>query len=281
MRKFTTRLISIMFLLVPLMSQAQTSISGRVVNERDGAAVEGATVILKGKNTGTKTDANGNFSISAAKGDVLIISSVNFKQQQVKIGSSTSITVRLVSSDGTLGEVVVTAMDIRRNPRELGYAVQKVGGDEIQETQRENFLNALGGRVSGVSLTPTSGNAGASTNIVLRGYNSLALSNQPLFIVDGTIVDNSVLDENSNGGSGLGLVENPSNGTRPINQTTNRGNDYTNRVGDMNPNDIESITVLKGPEATALYGSQASSGAIVITTKKAKAFEAKNSNWEL
>ncbi len=275
MRKFTTRLISIMFLLVPLMSQAQTSISGRVVNERDGAAVEGATVILKGKNTGTKTDANGNFSISAAKGDVLIISSVNFKQQQVKIGSSTSITVRLVSSDGTLGEVVVTAMDIRRNPRELGYAVQKVGGDEIQETQRENFLNALGGRVSGVSLTPTSGNAGASTNIVLRGYNSLALSNQPLFIVDGTIVDNSVLDENSNGGSGLGLVEAPSNGTRPINQTTNRGNDYTNRVGDMNPNDIESITVLKGPEATALYGSQASSGAIVITTKKAKAFEAK------
>lgn len=272
MRKFTTRLFALLFLLVPLMSHAQNTVTGRVVNEKDGSAVEGATVMVRGKSTGTKTDANGNFSISAAKGDILVISSVNFKQQQVKVGSSNAITVRLVSDDGTLGEVVVTAMDIKRNPRELGYSVQKLGGEEIQETQRENFLNALGGRIAGASLTPTSGNAGASTNLVLRGYNSLALSNQPLYIIDGTIVDNSVVDENSNSGSGLGLVEAPASGTRPVNQTTNRGNDYTNRVGDLNPNDIESITILKGPEATALYGSQASSGAVVITTKKAKAF---------
>ncbi|HNG63912.1 MAG TPA: carboxypeptidase-like regulatory domain-containing protein, partial [Ferruginibacter sp.] len=180
MRKFTTRLFALLFLLVPLMSHAQNTVTGRVVNEKDGSAVEGATVMVRGKSTGTKTDANGNFSISASKGDILVISSVNFKQQQVKVGSSNAITVRLVSDDGTLGEVVVTAMDIKRNPRELGYSVQKLGGEEIQETQRENFLNALGGRIAGASLTPTSGNAGASTNLVLRGYNSLALSNQPL-----------------------------------------------------------------------------------------------------
>jgi TonB-linked SusC/RagA family outer membrane protein len=270
MRKFANRLIAILFLLIPLTSLAQTSISGRVVNQSDGKAIEGASVMVRGAKSGTKTDANGNFTITAKNGDVLIISSVNFIAQQVRINNNTSVTVSLVNTTGTMDEVVVTAMDIKRNPRELGYSVQKLEGAELQETQRENFLNALGGRVAGVSLTPTSGNAGASTNIVLRGYNSLALSNQPLFVVDGAIVDNSVLDENSNGGSGLGLVEASASGGRPINQTTNRGNDYTNRVSDMNPNDIESVTVLKGPEATALYGSQASSGAIIITTKKAK-----------
>ncbi len=269
MRKFTNRILALLFFLVPLASNAQTSISGKIVNEKDGSPLEGATIIVKGKTGGTKTDASGNFTIAASIGDILLISTVNFKTQQIKVKDNNSITVRLLNIDGTLGEVVVTAMDIKRNPRELGYSVQKVGGTEIQETQRENFLNALGGRVTGLSITPTSGNAGASTNIVLRGYNSLSLSNQPLFVIDGTIVDNSVIDENSNNGSGLGLVE---TGTRNINQTTNRGNDYTNRVGDLNPNDIESVTVLKGPEATALYGSQASSGAIIITTKKSQNF---------
>jgi TonB-linked SusC/RagA family outer membrane protein len=260
MRKFTNRIIAMLFFLVPLFASAQNAVSGKVVNQKDGSPVEGASVILKGKGAGTKTDVNGQFTITAAKGDVIIISSVGYGGQQVKIKDGAAITVRLQKDDGTLDEVVVTAMDIKRNARELGYSVGNVGGKDVQETQRENFLNSLGGRIAGVSLTPTSGNAGASTNIVLRGYNSLALSNQPLFVVDGTVVDNSVFDENSSQGSGLGLASD-----RP-----NRNNDYTNRVSDMNPNDIESITVLKGPEATALYGSQASSGAIIITTKKAK-----------
>ena len=274
MRKFTNRLFAFLFFLIPLVTNAQTtSITGKIVNEKNGIPVEGATIMVKGKTTGTKTDANGNFTIAANKGDVIVVSSVNFKAQQIKVKDNTAINVRLLTADETLEEVlVVTAMDIKRNSRELGYAAQGVSGAEVQETQRENFLNALAGRVSGVSITPTSGNAGASTNIVLRGYNSLALSNQPLFVIDGVIVDNSVIDENSNSGSGLGLVE---TGSRNVNQTSNRGNDYTNRVSDMNPNDIESYTVLKGPEATALYGSQASSGAIIITTKKAKVFASK------
>jgi TonB-linked SusC/RagA family outer membrane protein len=139
--------------------------------------------------------------------------------------------------------------------------VQTVTGKAVAETQRQNFLNALQGRVAGLTVTPTTGTAGASSQIVLRGFNSASLSNQPLFIVDGVIIDNSTFNETSNGGTGIGLAS----------DKPNRNNDYTNRIADLNPNDIESYTILKGPEATALYGSQASSGAIVITTRKAKA----------
>jgi TonB-dependent SusC/RagA subfamily outer membrane receptor len=151
-------------------------------------------------------------------------------------------------------------MDIKRNPRELGYSVQSVKGSDIQQTQRENFVNSLQGRVAGLTVTPTSGAAGASTGIILRGYNTISGTNQPLFIVDGIILDNQTLNSNSQSGSGIGLAS----------DGNNRNNDNTNRIADINPNDIESVTVLKGPEATALYGSQASSGAIVITTKKAR-----------
>lgn len=259
MRKLANRLIVFLFFLVPLFAQAQSTVSGRVLKD-DGTPVEGASVTLKGKGKGTKTDANGNFSISAAKGDVLVISSVNFLTQQVTVGNAASITVKLKQVDKTLDEVVVTAMDIKRNPRELGYSVQTVKGSDIQQTQRENFVNGLQGRVAGLTVTPSSGAAGASTGIVLRGYNTISGTNQPLFVVDGIILDNQTLNSNSQSGSGIGLAS----------DGNNRNNDNTNRIADLNPSDIESITVLKGPEATALYGSQASSGAIVITTKKAK-----------
>jgi TonB-dependent SusC/RagA subfamily outer membrane receptor len=266
MRKFTNRLIAMLFFLVPFTSFAQSSISGRVVNEKDGKGVEGASVLIKGKATGTKTDANGNFTINAAKGDVLVISSVNYTAQQIKIKDAGSVTVSLVSTEITMDELVVTAMDIKRNPREIGASIQRVEGKEIQETQRENFITSLQGRVAGATITSTSGTPGASSSIVLRGFNSLSLSNQPLFVIDGVIVDNQTVDENSNGGSGVGLVERGAG----LTNTSNRNTDYNNRISDINPNDIESISVLKGPEATALYGSQASSGAIIITTRKAK-----------
>jgi TonB-linked SusC/RagA family outer membrane protein len=185
---------------------------------------------------------------------------VGYETTDVKVGSGDVIGLSLKTADNTLGEVVVTAMDIKRNPRELGYSVQKVSGSEVQETQRENFLNSLAGRVAGLTLDQTSGVAGASSSVVLRGFNSLSLSNQPLYVVDGVILDNQTINETSSGGQGIGLASD-----RP-----NRSSDYQNRIADINPSDIETITVLKGPEATALYGSQASSGAIVITTRKAK-----------
>ncbi|MBK7122336.1 MAG: SusC/RagA family TonB-linked outer membrane protein [Chitinophagaceae bacterium] len=258
MRKFANRLIAILFLLIPLASQAQNTVTGRVVNDA-GLGVEGASVIIKGKTTGTKTDSQGNFTITAEKGDILVISSIGFVASQVKVKDAAAITVKLDTVDKTLEEVTV-AMDIKRNPRELGYSVQTVKGAELQETQRENFVNGLQGRVAGLTINQTGGAAGSSSQIVLRGFNSLSLDNSPLFVIDGVIADNSTVNETSNGGSALGLASD-----RP-----NRGNDYSSRISDINPNDIESITVLKGPEATALYGSQASSGAIIITTKKAK-----------
>ena len=260
MRKLVLRITAFLWLLFPIMAYAQTSVSGKVLNDKDGSAVSGASVIVKGKSGGTTTDENGSFSITAGKGDVIIISSVNFISRQVTVKDASLVIVKLKLIDKSLDEVVVTAMDIKRNARELGYSVQTVKGSDIQQTQRENFVTGLQGRIAGITITPTSGAAGASAGIVLRGFNTISGTNQPLFIVDGIILDNQTLNSNSQSGSGIGLAS----------DGNNRNNDNTNRIADINPSDIESVTVLKGPEATALYGSQASSGAIVITTKKAK-----------
>jgi TonB-linked SusC/RagA family outer membrane protein len=203
----------------------------------------------------------------AQKGQKLTFTYVGFETQTVTVSDASVINLSLRGQATQLEEVTV-AMDMKRNARELGYSNQKLAGSDVQETQRDNFLNSLTGRVAGLTINETSGQAGASTSIVLRGFNSMALDNQPLFVVDGVVVDNQTINQNSNTNSGLGLIE---NSTRNINQTSNRTNDFTNRIADLNPNDIESITVLKGPEATALYGSQASSGAIIITTKKGTA----------
>jgi TonB-linked SusC/RagA family outer membrane protein len=242
-----------------LYAQDRT-VTGTVLSDDSKTALTGVTIRVKGTRRITQTDANGKFSIKVNTGEILQISSVGYETTDVKVGSGDVIGLSLKTADNTLGEVVVTAMDIKRNPRELGYSVQKVSGSEVQETQRENFLNSLAGRVAGLTLDQTSGVAGASSSIVLRGFNSISLSNQPLYVLDGVIMDNSTMNETSSGGSTIGLASD-----RP-----NRVSDYQNRIADINPNDIETITVLKGPEATALYGSQASSGAILITTRKAK-----------
>ncbi len=258
---------SVMLLLLPQAMQAQErTVTGTIVSEDNKTPLTGVTVRVKGTRKITQTDANGKFTIKVGPGETLQVTYVGYVTTEVKPGESATVGISMKTADNTMGEVVVTAMDIKRNPRELGYSVQKVSGADVAETQRENFLNGLGGRVAGLTLNPTSGQAGASTQIVLRGFNSMALDNQPLFVIDGVIMDNSSINE-AGGGASLGLVE---NSTRNINQTANRNSDYSNRIGDLNPNDIETITVLKGPEATALYGSQASSGAIVITTKKGK-----------
>lgn len=234
------------------------SITGKVQSGA-GSPLSGATVVVKGTTRSVLTNEDGGFTITAKNGDVLAISYIGYSTREVRVSESANFNVSLTEVDNTMEEVVV-AMDLKRKPRELGYSVQQVKGDEIQQTQRENFLNSLQGRVAGLTINQTSGVAGASSQIVLRGFNSLSQNNQPLFVVDGVIIDNTTLDESSQGGTGVGLASD-----RP-----NRNNDYANRISDINPNDIENVTVLKGPEATALYGSQASSGAIIITTKKAK-----------
>ncbi|MEO7446509.1 MAG: SusC/RagA family TonB-linked outer membrane protein [Ferruginibacter sp.] len=240
------------------MAQEKT-ITGLVTGS-DNQPLSDVTVTVKGTRIVTKTNAAGMYSILASPGQTLVFSFVNFGSREVKVGVSDKVNASMTLQNQQMEEVVVVAMDIKRNPKELGYSVQKVEGKELQESQRENFVNGLQGRVAGLTVNQTGGAAGSSSQIVLRGFNSLALDNSPLFVVDGVIADNSTLNETSNGGSQLGLASD-----RP-----NRGNDYSNRISDLNPNDIESVTVLKGPEATALYGSQASSGAIIITTKRAK-----------
>lgn len=264
------RLLHVLFLPLTLLllagvANAQNrTITGRVAGE-DNKAISGVTVAVKGTANRTVTNATGNYSIQARPGDVLQFSYTGYRPNEITIQSLDVVDVQLSTRNDMMSEVVVTAMDIRRNKKELSYSTQTVSGEEIKETQRENFINGLQGRVAGLTVTQTSGMAGASSAIVLRGFNSLSMSNQPLFVIDGVIVDNSTIDENSNGGSGVGMVERTG-----LTNTSNRNTDYNNRIGDINPNDIESITILKGPEATALYGSQASSGAIVITTRKAK-----------
>ena len=243
-------------------AQQMQTITGTVTSATDKLAMAGVTVRVKGTSRAVATDNAGFFSIQAAPGEVLEFSSIGHQTYETTVRGSNSLSVQLTANQQAMQELVVTAMDIRRNPRELGYSTQSVKGSEVAETQRENFVNSLQGRVAGLTITPTSGLAGASSQIVLRGFNSLALDNSPLFVIDGIIADNSSISEN-NPNTGFGSRPNTAPGTE------NRGNDYTNRIADINPNDIESITVLKGPEATALYGSQASSGAIIITTKRA------------
>ncbi len=264
MIKFFTKIIVYLLFLFPTIANAQSTISGKIINDKNSPII-GATVFVKGN--GTQTNGSGGFTIVASKGDKLTVTSVGYASKTITIGSESNIVIEMEDASIKLEEVeIVTAMDIKRNPKELGYSVQKVDGKEIQETQRDNFLNSLQGRVAGATVTSTSGSPGASSSIVLRGFNSLSLSNQPLFVIDGVLVDNQTVDENSNGGSGVGLVERGAG----LTSTNNRNSDYNNRISDINPNDIESVTVLKGPEATALYGSQASSGAIIITTRKSK-----------
>lgn len=262
MRKlaYAWRIAFLLFFLVMKVSAQDITVSGNVSDLEKGSPLESVSIRVVGKSTATKTDARGNFTIKASKGQVLLITSLGYESQRVAVKDDKRIIVRLKEESSELEDVVVVAMDQKRKPRELGYSTQQVKGAELQETQRDNFVNSLQGRVAGLTVNPTSGTVGASSQIVLRGFNSLSLSNQPLFVVDGVIMDNSSFDETSDGGRGVGLASD-----RP-----NRGSDYSNRVSDLNPNDIENVTVLKGPEATALYGSQASSGAIVITTRKAK-----------
>lgn len=261
MRKSPFYLIILFLAFCSLTLDAQEkTVTGTILSDADNAILPGVTVRVKGTNRLTLANSNGVFTIKANKGETLIFTHVGYDQFTITVGDAATVSVKLKKTDAQLGEVVVTAMDIKRNPRELGYSVQTVKGTDIQQTQRENFVNSLQGRVAGLTVTPTSGAAGASAGIVLRGFNTLSGANQPLFVVDGIIIDNQTLNSNSQSGSGIGLAS----------DGNNRNNDNTNRIADLNPNDIETVTVLKGPEATALYGSQASSGAIVITTKKAK-----------
>ena len=252
-------LFSMVFLIGQSIAQEKT-VTGKVTSSSDGLSLPGVSVKIKGSNIGVQTNVEGIYSIKAKTGDVLLFSFLGNLSQEKIVGSSNQINVSLAEDTRSLDEVVVTALGSVVKKRSLGTSQQSVKGDDIAGTQRENFINALQGRVAGVEVTSTSGVPGASSSITIRGVSSISGSNQPLFIVDGLPIDNKTLNTSA-------FVSDASSGTA----FSNRGVDFTNRAADINPADIESLVVLKGPEAAALYGIDAANGAIVITTKKGKA----------
>ena len=243
------RIILTLFLAftVQLSFAQQLTVTG-TVSDDSGMPLIGATVAIAGTSTGTTSDFDGNYSIKANEGDVLSISYVGYSSQDITVGTSTSVNVTL-AADNSLEEVVVTALGIKRDEKALGYSVQSIKGEGMTEARESNISNALSGKIAGVQVTGTSGSVGASSRIVLRGNASITGNNEPLYVVDGVPIDNRSF---GNAGSGGGV-------------------DLPNGAADINPDDIESVTVLKGPNAAALYGLRAGNGVIVITTKRGTA----------
>ncbi len=248
-----------MLLVAPHALAQQKTVTGKVTSEQ-GAPLSGVSVILKGTNTRTATNNEGSYSIRAAVGQVLQFRLIGTALVERTVGDADVIDVPLRRVALDLDAVVVSALGEATERRAQGTAQQTIRGADIAQTQRENFVNALQGRIAGVDVTSTSGVPGASASIIVRGITSISGSNQPLMIVDGLPMDNRTLN--------TGLLASDANSNTAL---SNRAIDFTNRAADFNPDDIESLTVLKGPEAAALYGIDAANGAIVIQTKRGTA----------
>lgn len=244
--KKLTLLVSMLFIVAGSL-MAQRTVVGKVT-DASGDALPGATVLVKGTNDGAVADGNGNFKVDVpANANTLVISYTGFDTQEIVLGASNVVNVSLQEGI-SLSETVVTAFGITKQKNALPYSAQKVEGDEVSRSRDGNVVNALSGKVAGLNIKRNN-SLGGSTNIILRGNKSLTGNNQALFVVDGVPVDNS----NNN----------------TANQTTGRlGYDYGNAAADINADDIDNVTVLKGAAASALYGSRAANGVILITTKK-------------
>lgn len=246
--KFNGFLVLLLVLVAQLTFAQERSVSG-IVSDNAGLPLPGVSVLVKGTKNGTQTDFDGKYSIKASSSQVLIFSYIGMKTQEIAASAST-VNVKLKDDSVELEGVVVTALGIKKEKKSLGYATQELKGDAIADTPVTNFAEALSGEVAGLDIQ-SYGTMGGSANIIVRGYKSLYGSNQALIVIDGT----PVLNETNNS----------------TDQRTGRGGyDYGNAASDINPDDIESLNVLKGAAATALYGSRASNGALIITTKKGK-----------
>jgi TonB-linked SusC/RagA family outer membrane protein len=244
------------FLLIvctQLLNAQSVQIKGKVTSSEDGSSLPGASVVIKGTNIATITDADGNYILnSPSSAGSLVVSFIGMTTQEIQITGQPVINVSLKPSVVGLEEVVVTALGISKEKKALGYSVQEVSGDNVADARQPNIINALNGKVAGVQITNSSGALGASSYITIRGVNSIYLDAQPLFVVDGVPIDNQML------ASG-----NPDNGQNNLVANTA----FANRASDLNPDDIESVSVLKGGAASALYGLQAANGVVMITTK--------------
>jgi len=229
------------------LSAYAQNVTGSVTDAATGEPLPSVSVKEKGTSNAAITNFDGNYSIKAGKGAVLVFSSMGYASQEVSV-TGTTMNVALAISASKLDEVVVTALGISRDKKSVGYAIQEVGGAEVNKVKDANFMSSLSGKVAGVNIRQ-SGTMGGSANVVIRGYKSLTGNNQALFVVDGIPISNQI--------------------TNSGNQQTGRGGyDYGNAAMDINPEDIDKVSVLKGAAATALYGARAANGVILITTKK-------------
>ncbi|AWO00200.1 SusC/RagA family TonB-linked outer membrane protein [Chitinophaga alhagiae] len=250
----TLRLLAVYALVMLMLPAAllaqQKAVTGTVLSD-EGGPMPGVTVRVKSTTRNTQTDIRGHFSIQVGPGEALLFSFVGYETQEVTPGDG-PVNITMRTSTSALGEVVVTAMGIKKEKKGLGYSVQDIKSEELLKNKDANLVNSLNGKIAGVNVTNSGGAPGSSASIIIRGGTSLERDNQPLFVIDGMPMDNSTgQGDNSAFDGSVNL------------STTN-----SNRAMDLNPEDIESISVLKGPAAAALYGLRAAAGAIVITTKK-------------
>lgn len=247
------------FLLVSLLGFAvavghaqgqERTITGKVSASEDGGALPGVNVVYKGSAIGTVSDTEGNYTLTVPGDGTLVFSFIGLVSQEIQIGTRSVIDVTMAPDATQLGEVVVTAVGIQREKKALGYSVEQVDGNKVQQVSEPDPLRALSGKIPGVNIVGSSGAPGSSTRITIRGNSSLLNNNQPLFVVDGIPYSNDM------NGTNLGLTG---------------GGAFSSRIADLDPNNIASMTVLKGASAAALYGTRAANGVIVITTKSGSA----------
>jgi TonB-linked SusC/RagA family outer membrane protein len=245
MRKISLLLALLSFMGLQVVFAQTRELSGVVTSGEDGSSIPGASVIVKGTALGTVTDVDGKFILKVPQNSkALIVTFLGMTPADVPISSATSYSIKMKAESISVNEVVITALGISREKKTLGYAVQKVEGSQLNQAKDNNIINSLSGKVAGVQVTSGGSVVGASSKIVIRGNSSFG-ANSPLFVIDGTPIFNNVTNLNGDGGL-----------------------DWGNTASDIDPNNIESLTVLKGSSASALYGSRATNGVIVITTKK-------------
>ena len=245
--------VFVLLLLSGTLFAQNISVTGKVVDQ-NGQPVAGASVLVVGTNTGAITNAEGAYLINAPGNAILQFSFIGFETLKEPVSNRKVVNVTLSEAAVSMQEVVVTALGIKKEKKALGYSVQDIKTDEIMKNKQTNVINSLAGKVAGVNITQSSGAAGAGSTIIIRGGNSASESrdNQPLFVVDGVIYDNATVNGGNSGTDGV----------------TKTATSFGNRVMDINPEDIENISILKGAAAAALYGSRAADGVILISTKK-------------
>ncbi len=244
----------VLFLVSGAAVFAQRTVSGKVTTATDGAPLPGVSVLVKGTTTGTSTDVDGNFTVSVPGNDaILVVSFIGFSTQEITVGSQTDLRIQMREDAQQLGEVVVTALGIEREAKSLSYAQQTVDGGMLTQARDINILNSLSGRAAGVDIKKSSSGPGGSTKVMLRGNKSMSGGSQPLFVIDGIPMANNIAGQPGMWG----------------------GTDQGDGMSQINPDDIESMTVLRGSNAATLYGSQGANGVVLITTKKGRQGAAK------